>query len=136
MARDHPQIRRNGAYVPLSVSYADDDAIAALDEMEDDRSELLFLRGMAFSGRDPSLDGFISSVALRTGRVLRRKPRRGQDITCNAERLAEVGLWVPEENGYRIRSWVKWNRSSEEIAEARKRDAVRKGGKGGTDDAN
>ncbi|HEY5200055.1 MAG TPA: hypothetical protein VIJ31_04025 [Acidothermaceae bacterium] len=133
MARDHPQVRRNGPYAPLSAFYADDDAIAELDEREDDRTELLFVRGLAFCARDAGLDGFVSSVALRTGRVLRRKPRKGQDVLANAEALVKAGLWLPETDGYRFRRWSKWNRTSDEIQAVREADAARKGTRGGTD---
>lgn len=126
MPRDHPQVRRNGAYAPLSAFYADDDAIARLDMVEDDRSELLFLRALAFCARDPNLEGFVSTVALNSGRILRRKTRRGQGIIHHAEQLVKVGLWQPETDGYRIRSWPKWNRSPKEIEDKRAADLARK----------
>lgn len=135
MARDHPQVRRNGPYAPLSAFYADDDAIAALDEVEDDRSELLFVRGIAFCARDPKLNGGISAVALRTGRVLRRKPVKGRDIIYHAEQLVKVQLWTPDSTGYRITKWAKWNRTAEEIQAVREADAARKRPGRGTDSA-
>jgi hypothetical protein len=136
MGRDRAEIRRNGPYAPLSATYADDDAIAMLDEIEDDRTELLFVRSLAFCARDPALNGFVSAVALRTGRVLRRKPRKvkdpatkattEQDVIWHAEQLVKLGLWTAETDGYRIAKWSKWNRTAEEIEAARKRDAARK----------
>ena len=135
MPRTPITVRRNGPYAPLSAFYADDDAIATLDEAEDDRSELLFLRGLAYCARDPNLNGFISAVALRTGRILRRRTAKGRDIIAHAEQLVKLGLWTAEPDGYRITSWPKWNRTADEIAEARRRDSARKNGNGGTEDA-
>ena len=128
MPRDAVTIRRNGPYAPLSAFYADDDAIALLDEAEDDRTELLFVRALAFCARDPNLEGFVSAVALRTGRVLRRKPRnKGQeDVIYHAEQLVKVGLWLAETDGYRIKQWSKWNRSPKEIEDKRAADLARK----------
>lgn len=128
MPRDHPQVRRNGPYAPLSAFYADDDAIALLDEAEDDRTELLFVRALAFCARDPNLEGFVSAVALRTGRVLRRKPRNKgvEDVIYHAEQLVKVGLWLAETDGYRIKKWSKWNRTPKEIEDKRAADMDRK----------
>src|SRR5690348_2312497 len=138
MARDPVTVRRNGPYAPLSATYADDDAIATLDEAEDDRTELLFVRALAYCARDPNLNGFVSAVALRTGRVLRRRTRKvkdpstkattEQDVIWHAEQLVKLGLWTAETDGYRITKWSKWNRTPDEIGAARKRDAARKAG--------
>jgi hypothetical protein len=127
MPRDHPQIRRNGPYAPLSATYADDDAIATLDMAEDDRTELLFVRALAFCARDPNLEGFVSVVALKSGRILNRKPRKGLDLIHHAEQLVKLGLWLPETDGYRIRNWTKWNRTPKEIEDRRATDLARKG---------
>ena len=137
MGRDPLTIRRNGPYAPLSATYADDDAIATLDEAEDDRTELLFVRALAFCARDPQLEGFVSAVALRTGRVLRRQPvkvktapkeTQVRDVIWHANELVKLGLWEVVPDGYRITKWSKWNRTATEIEAARKRDAARKSG--------
>lgn len=132
MPRDAVTIRRNGPYAPLSAFYADDDAIARLDQAEDDRAELLFVRGLAFCARDPNLRGCISAAVLETGRVLRR-----DDILQSAKELVRLGLWSETKDGYRIVRWSKWNRSPAEIKKARATDNARKGHKskdgGGTD---
>lgn len=130
MPRDPVNIRRNGPYAPLSATYADDDAIARLDMAEDDRAELLFLRGLAFCARDPNLRGCISLAVLETGRVLRRP-----NILDSAKELVRVGLWAEAPDGYRIARWAKWNRSPAEIKKARATDNARKKPKGGTDAA-
>jgi hypothetical protein len=144
MPRDAVTIRRNGPYAPLSAFYADDDAIARLDIAEDDRTELLFLRGLAFCARDPHLRGCISLAVLETGRVLRRTPGDdGRTIIDHAEELVKLGLWQSNVDGYRITRWAKWNRSPAEIKRARAKDNARKPSKtapgtppkGGTDNA-
>jgi hypothetical protein len=130
MPRDAVTVRRNGPYVPLSAFYADDDAIARLDMAEDDRAELLFVRGLAFCARDPSLRGCISRAVLETGRILRRG-----DVTDSAKELVALGLWTETTDGYRITRWQKWNRTPAEIKRARATDAARKKPKGGTSNA-
>lgn len=130
MPRDHPQVRRNGPYAPLSAFYADDDAIAQLDMAEDDRAELLFIRSLAFCARDPNLRGGITRAVLETGRVLRRA-----DINDTAKELVRVGLWSETPEGYRITRWAKWNRSPADIKKARAADAARKKPRGATDAA-
>ena len=127
MPRDPVNIRRNGPYAPLSAFYADDDAIARLDMAENDRAELLFLRGLAFCARDPNLRGCISLAVLETGRVLRRGfDDNGRSILDCAKALVAVGLWTEIPDGYRITRWSKWNRSPAEIKKARATDAARK----------
>lgn len=135
MPRDPVTIKRNGPYAPLSAFYYDDDAIMRLDMVEDDRTELLFIRALAFCARDPELQGFVSEVALLSGRILRRKPRKGQDIIHHAEELVKHGLWLAEVDGYRISRWTKWNRTPDEIAARRRADSDRKESKGGTEGA-
>lgn len=121
MPRDPVTIRRNGPYAPLSAFYADDDAIARLDMAEDDRTELLFLRGLAFCARDANLRGGISLAVLETGRILRRA-----DVLIHAKELVRLGLWSETTDGFRITRWSKWNRSPAEIKKARATDAARK----------
>jgi len=116
--------RRNGPYAPLSAHYPHDDAILVLDAAEDDLAELLFVRSLAYCAADPRLDGFISDAALSAGVVLRR--RNQQRVIKKAERLVELGVYVREPSGYRIRSWPKWNRTYAEIEGKRETDRLRK----------
>jgi len=118
------QVRRNGSYAPLSAHYYKDDAIAAAGE----KAELLYLRGLAFCA-DVLNDGFISDVQLE------RYPGVGmRDVRTRARRLTEVQtkdgdpLWRrdDERGGFWVTAWEKWNRSSAEIAEMRKKDSHRK----------
>jgi hypothetical protein len=118
--------RRNGPYAPLSAFYADDDAVIALEDAGDDLAELLFLRGLAHCAREPKLNGYISAVKVRTGRIIRRPTAK---LMKAAARLIEVGLWIEgDDGGWRIKKWTKWNATHEEIVERLKRDATRKGG--------
>lgn len=142
MPRDPVTVRRNGPYAPLSATYADDDAIATLDHEDDDRTELLYVRGLAYCAREPKREGFISTIALQTGRVLNRKSVKvkvngaveERDVIWHAERLVKLDLWQKEPDGYRVRSWKKWNRTPDEIEAARKKDRDRKTDGDSTDD--
>lgn len=109
-------VRRNGSYAPLSAHYYKDDAIdeAGL------AAELLYVRGLAFCA-DVLSDGFISD------RQLVRFVGVGMDDAAErAKRLVCADLWEREEGGYRVRSWLTWNRSRDEITERQARDAQRK----------
>lgn len=112
------KIRRNGSYAPLSAHYYKDDAVdeAGLD------AELLYVRGLAFCA-DVLSDGFISD------RQLVRFVGVGMtDAVDRAKVLVEVRLWERVEGGYRVRSWLDWNRSRAEITDYQARDAARKRG--------
>lgn len=105
-----------GAYAPLSAAYYLDDALLEAGE----KAEVLFCRGLAFSsGADA--DGFVTDRQVVT--VLGIGMR---DAAARARRLVEVGLWERLDGGYQIRSWLKWNRSAEDIGRARKLDRDRK----------
>jgi hypothetical protein len=113
------QIKRNGSFAPLSAHYYDDDAIIAAGE----RAEVLFTRSLAFAARKPC-DGFISDLQLTTFRL--------SGVQARADRLVQVGLWERVEDdlmgtgcGYRIRAWLKHNRSRAEIEEKQRADAER-----------
>jgi hypothetical protein len=125
--------RRNGPYAPLSAFYADDDAVIALEDAGDDLAELLFLRGLAHCAREPKLNGYISAVKVRTGRIIRRPAPK---LMKASARLIEVGLWTEDEDGgWRIKQWTKWNATHEEIVDRLKRDATRKSGGADADSA-
>jgi hypothetical protein len=117
-------IKRPGAYVPLAVNYADDEAI--MDAGED--AELMYLRILAFCGRTPKTEGWISDKQIRTRLGLELRPELGPETAPEkrAERLAEVGLLTREGCGYRVGSWLRWNRSAEEVARTQGQDRERK----------
>ena len=105
-----------GAYAPLSATYSDDDAILEVGE----RAELLFVRALAFCSASQS-DGFI------TDRQLSAKVGAGlPGVPARARALVDAGLWERVEGGYVVRSWLKWNKSAEQIGRARKQDRERK----------
>jgi hypothetical protein len=110
------KIRRNGSYAPLSAHYYKDDAIDEAGEA----AELLYVRGLAFCA-DVLSDGFISD------RQLVRFVGVGMfDAIDRAVRLVEVGLWETVEGGYRVKSWLDWNRSRAEITDYMAKDRDRK----------
>jgi hypothetical protein len=49
-----------------------------------------------------------------------------RDAVKRADRLVEVGLWEAADGGYVCRSWLKWNRSTDELNQHKKRDRERK----------
>ncbi len=118
------QVKRNGSYAPLSAYYYDDDAVIRAGE----RAEVLFTRSLAFSARQLK-DGFITEAQLsRLGAGL-------TGLNTRVSKLLEVGLWERVEDGtlfgeegggYRVRMWLKWNASAEEIAVKQRRDSERK----------
>lgn len=105
-----------GSYAPLSATYYQDDAMAEAGEA----AELLFVRGLAFCANSMS-DGFISDNQL-----LRFVGVGMRDAKKRAARLVQVGSWEQVEGGYVVRSWLKWNRSAEEIGAHLRRDRERK----------
>ena len=116
------QVKRNGSYAPLSARYYQDDAVALAGPM----AELLYVRGLAFCASQLS-DGFISDVQL-TRFVGVGIPA----VRKHAGQLAAVGLWDRVDDdlmgnscGYRVRSWLKHNRSRAEIEEKQRKDAER-----------
>ena len=116
------RVRRLGSFAPLSANAYKDDALAAAGQA----AELLFYRGLSFAA-DVIEDGFITDSQL--SRLLGWDMR---DVRKRADRLVEVGLWTRGEGGYWIRSWLKWNRSKDEIQSLRRIDAGRKGSKSQT----
>jgi hypothetical protein len=105
-----------GAYAPLSAAYYKDDSLAEAGEA----AELLYVRGLAFCAEMVS-DGFITDL-----QVVRFVGVGMKDATKRAKRLVDVTLWDRVEGGYVVTSWLKWNRTSEEIGRAKQRDRERK----------
>jgi hypothetical protein len=118
------QVRRRGAYAPLAATYfMDDDVMEAGEE-----AELLYVRGLAFCAGNPASDGYITDKQV--ARVV------GAGMALLAERiqaLVSVGLWERLPGGYAVRSWLKWNKSAEELGRHRARDRDRKSASSDTD---
>lgn len=112
------KVRRLGSFAPLSASAWTDDALAEAGEA----AELLYYRALSFSAH-VLRDGFVTDSQL-----IRMVGHGMKDAKKRADRLCAVGLWVHEDGGYRVRSWLKWNRSKEEIAALQEKDAGRKTG--------
>jgi hypothetical protein len=112
--------RALGGFAPLSGNYFFDDRVAEAGPL----AELLFVRSLAFCAGAMS-DGFMSG-----GQVRRIVAIGLDDVDDLAKTLVAVGLWERDEarDGYRIRRWLKWNKSREEIERYRARDAARKRG--------
>ena len=111
--------KSKGAYAPLAALYYLDDAI--LEAGPD--AELLWLRILSFLASVPQANGFITDRQIRTvGINLRGVPKRVTSLT-------EVGLLTAEPGGFAARSWLKWNRSAEEIGKTLAKDRDRKASK-------
>ena len=118
------KVRRLGSFAPLSASAWTDDALAEAGEA----AELLYYRALSFSAH-VLRDGFVTDSQL-----VRMVGHGMKDAKRRADRLCAVGLWVHEDGGYRVRSWLKWNRSKDEIAALQEKDAGRKTGSKRTPD--
>lgn len=129
-------MRKPGPYVALSAFYADDEKI--MEAGED--AELLYVRMLAYASRTPMTEGWISDRVLESR--LGILPRvagtdagvvAGTDAGSRAGRLRDSGLIERDGQGWRIKSWLRWNRSIEEMGRERTRDRERKAsGNGGT----
>ena len=108
--------RRVGAYGKLLANYSADDAVIAAGEA----AELLFCRGIAFCSTSDS-DGYITE-----GQLVRVVGAGMRDAHKRAAVLVEHGLWIGEEGGYQVRSYLKINESAEEKGRARSTDKERK----------
>jgi len=93
-------------FVPLHTNYLRDLAIQRAGV----EAELLYIRGLAHS-KGGKTDGFLSTFDLPVFGV------RLKRVEVLAAALVREGLWVEAEDGWRIRSWTKWNGTPEEIAE-------------------
>lgn len=122
-------MRRPGQFAPLSVHYYDDDKIMEAGEL----CEVLFTRMLAYSASQAEHEGWISDRVIQSrlgilpfdaGTDAGIVP--GTDAGSRAERLREVGLLQREGAGYRITSWLRWNRSATEMGKERRRDRGRK----------
>lgn len=110
------KVRRLGSFAPLSASAWTDDGLAEAGEA----AELLYYRALSFSAH-VLRDGFVTDSQLT-----RMVGHGMKDPKKRADRLCAVGLWVRGEGGYWVRSWLKWNRSKEEIEALQRKDAGRK----------
>lgn len=111
--------KRLGEYVPLSATYADDDAILCLSPL----AELLYVRGLALASKLHS-DGYLTEAQVM--HLAARKLGGDQKVKKLIGELLAPGLWLRESGGYVIRGWTKWNRSMEDLGRERSKDRDRK----------
>jgi len=117
--------KSKGAYVPLAAQYFMDDAI--LEAGPD--AELLFVRVLSFLA-SVSTDGFITDRQISiVGNGLRAMPRR-------LDSLLNVGLIERVSGGFLVRSWLKWNRSADEVGKLLAKDRERKSRNHAAEDQN
>jgi hypothetical protein len=108
--------KSNGPYAPLSATYFLDDAILEAGE----QAELLFVRCLAFLANSSS-DGFISEIQMNTIVGLRMR-----NVGRRVASLVQVGVLESVAGGYLMRSWLKWNKSTDEIGKHLRQDRARK----------
>lgn len=130
-------MRKPGPYAPLSAHYADDERI--MEAGED--AELLYVRMLAYAARTPTTEGWISDAVIqsRLGIIPRYDGSGmvpGTDAGSRAGKLRETGLITRDGNGYRITSWLRWNKSAAEMGKERDRDRKRKKPTTSKDDGN
>ena len=99
-----------GEFIPVSVNLASDPAVMCLDPL----AELLFRRGLEHAKKNDR-DGDIYRVELPAVALKIGNPTKA------AAALVDAGLWVETGDGWRIRSFLKWNLSQAEQAEERER---------------
>ena len=99
-----------GLYVPLDVNYVSDEGIRRAGP----DAELLFVRGLAYAKRTKS-DGFLPDYDLPVIAV------GLYGVEASIKALVSWELWEEEDDGWRIRSWDRWNPPGEEEERERKR---------------
>lgn len=103
MARQTP-----GNYVPLDVNYARDSAIRRAGVT----AELLYVRSLAYC-KGARKDGHVPEYDLPVVAVGMRGVRQAVDA------LVREGLWDVTDDGWLIRSWVRWNGSDQAFRQER-----------------
>ena len=111
--------KRLGEYVPLSATYADDDAILCLTPL----AELLYVRSLALASKLRS-DGYLTEAQVT--HLAARRLGSDQKVKKLVGELVTGGLWLSESGGYVIRGWLKWNQSMEDLGRERAKDRDRK----------
>lgn len=95
-----------GIFVPLDVNYPRDRAIRRAGP----DAELLFIRSLVYT-KGASTDGYIADYDLDVVAVGLR------NVTKSVTALVAGGLWEPTTDGWQIRSWAKWNMTTDQITE-------------------
>ena len=96
----------------VQAGYEDDEALWGVS----DRAELLYVRGISYC-KKKGTDGFIPTNAIHRVAI-----RIQADFEALAAELVAVGLWIAEPEGWRVRTYAKWQMTTDEV-EAKKRVA-------------
>lgn len=92
------------AWVRLDTAMPRNHKILALLGMkEGHRAAFVYLSSWCYAG-EQGTDGFIPSVAL--GFI------HGREV--DAERLVEVGLWLPTQGGWQVHDWADYQQTNAE----------------------
>ena len=97
---------RGVEWVALATGITDHPKMLDLHDSGDHRAALVYIYGLAYSGRVMS-DGFIPKSALR----------RIEGTTKIAQRLVDVGLWQYSEDGkgWVVPDWAEYQITSEKF---------------------
>lgn len=117
--------KSNGAYAKLSSTYYFDDAVLEAGE----RAEVIWTRILAFLSTSKS-DGFITERQIRALALKLRGVEKRVDL------LTEVGLLERVPGGFVARSWLKWNKTAQQLDQELARDRERKARKSGEEPGN
>ena len=94
-----------GGFVPLDMHYLRDKDIRRAGP----DAELLYIRSLAYAKANQT-DGMVYDFDLEVVAVGLK------NVHPRVSSLLRVGLWEKVDDGWRIRSWEKWNKLEAEIA--------------------
>lgn len=98
--------RTPGGFVPLDMNYMRDERIRRAGP----DAELLYIRSLAHC-KAGQTEGLVADYDLDVVGVGLK------NLKGRANALVREGLWIPVAGGWLIRSWAKWNKTRDEIAE-------------------
>jgi hypothetical protein len=104
-------------HIKLGTRYYRDPAVLAANKRTGGQAELLFLRALAQCGADET-EGHIPEDALAFLGI--------KNAARVAAVLVEEKLWMPNGDGWYIRSWEKWQSEHDILARRRKAERERK----------
>lgn len=108
MSRSAPSM-----FVPLDVNYMRDPRIRRAGP----DAELLYIRSLAYA-KGGETDGFVHDYDLDViGVGLNR-------VQARVDALVREGAWEERDGGWFITGWFKWNRSTDDLREKKRRQAA------------
>lgn len=90
-------------WVRLDTTTFENPKLLYLQEDKQFKTIVVYLQSMCYSGRH-GLAGFIPKAALR---IIGATPN-------DAQKLVQVGLWIPAPGGWQINGWDEYQLSNEE----------------------